>query len=53
MHRKFAFVIGSALLAGFALSAPSYAQEQKPPTIAPQQDQGMSSNMSWHEQNDG
>jgi hypothetical protein len=45
MHRKFAFVIGSALLAGFALSAPSYAQEQKPPTIAPPQDQGMSSNM--------
>jgi hypothetical protein len=46
MHRKFAFVIGSALLAGFAQSAPSYAQEQKPSTIAPQQDQGMSSNMN-------
>jgi hypothetical protein len=36
MHRKFTLVIGSALLAGLALSAPSYAQEQKPPTMAPQ-----------------
>ncbi len=45
MHRKFALVMGSALLAGFALSAPSYAQEQKPPAMAPQHDQDVPSNV--------
>jgi len=45
MHRKFALVIGSALLAGFALAAPSYAQEQKTPAMESQHDHGIPSNM--------
>lgn len=45
MHRKFALVLGSALLAaGFALSAPASAQEQKPASaMTPQHDRGMMS----------
>jgi hypothetical protein len=45
MHRKFALILGSALLAAdFALSGPAFAQEQKPaPAMTPQHDQGMMS----------
>jgi hypothetical protein len=45
MHRKFALVIGSALLSALALSVPSYAQESKPPTMTPPHDHGMPSDM--------
>jgi hypothetical protein len=43
MRRKLTLVLGSVLLAAsFALSAPAYAQEQKPaPAMTPQHDQGM------------
>jgi hypothetical protein len=45
MHRKFALVIGSALLSALALSVPSYAQEPKPPTMTAPHDQSMPSDM--------
>lgn len=45
MRREFTIAIGLALLAGLALSTPSSAQEQNPPAMAAQHDQGMPSNM--------